>query len=540
MLDDLKCGLDAFERRSWADAYTCFASADQTSALGADDLERFATCAYLTGRTLEFHKALERAHHAHLTSGERLRAARAAFWLGLTLLLDGATGPGNGWLSRAARLIDAEDCVERGYLLLPSAEQLLAEANSDAAHQAASHAAAIGVRFADADLTACARHLEGRALMQHAQIKRGLVLLDEAMVAVVAGELSPIMTGLIYCSVIESCQRVFAWSRARQWTSALSQWCEQQPQMVAFTGTCLAHRAEILQFHGAWPNAMTEAHRACERSREDHRKPPGAALYQQGEIHRLQGEFAEAEEAYRHASELGYEPQPGLALLSAASGRIPAAAASIRRAISSTTDPLSRARLLPAYIEIMLIAGDTQSARGAVREMETVAHDLDADVLHAITAYCRGAVEHGEGDAAAALASLRRACDTWLQLEAPYAAARARVLLGLACQSLGDEETARLEFNTARSVFCELRAAPDLARLDAIESHRSEPHREQLTPRELQVLRSIAGGKTNKVIATELSVSERTIDRHVSNILTKLDVPSRTAATAYAFKQKLF
>jgi DNA-binding CsgD family transcriptional regulator len=344
---------------------------------------------------------------------------------------------------------------------------------------------------------------------------------------------------LIYCSVIEACQDVYALSRAREWTAALSRWCEQQPDMVAFTGTCLVRRAEILQVHGNWPDAMTEACRACERSQGANRNPPGTAFYQQAEIHRLRGEFAAAEEAYRSASRLGCEPQPGLALLRMAQGRTDAARATIRRVLSATTDRLQRTKLLPAYVDVMLAAGDVQQARSASRELVDIAETIDTETVSAMAAHSRGAVELAEGDARAALASLRRAFEAWQQVQAPYAAACIRTRMGLACRSLGDEETARLEFAAARATFQQLGAAPDLARLDTFENRPVSTPRQQLTIRELQVLRLVAAGKTNKAIATELALSERTIDRHVGNILTKLDVPSRAAAVAYAYRCQL-
>jgi DNA-binding CsgD family transcriptional regulator len=539
MLDSLKQGREAYQRRAWADAYTSLSLANERCQLDADDLELLGISAYLTGRDLDFQKIFERAHHALVAADDHVRAARCGFWLGLSFLLRGEIGPASGWLSRARRLLESRDCVEQGYLLLPAAEQCLVEGDGEAAHGAASRAASIGSRFGDADLIACARHLQGRALIQQGQIKPGLVILDEAMLAVSAGELSPIMTGLIYCSVIEACQQVYALSRAREWTSALFRWCQQLPEMVAFTGTCLVRRAEILQLRGAWPDAMTEAHRACARSQEANKEPPGAAFYQLAEVHRLRGEFAAAEEAYRDASRLGCEPQPGLALLRAAEGRTDAAYASIRRVVNSASDPLQRTRLLPAYIEIMLAAGDVQEASSACRELEEIAENIDTDALRAMAANGRGAVALAQGDAQGALGPLRRAFDAWQQVEVPYAAARVRVLVALACRSLGDEETAALEFSLARSIFQQLGAAPDLARLDTLERHEPSVNRQSLTPREFQVLRLITAGKTNKAIATELSLSERTIDRHVSNILTKLDVPSRAAATAYAYNQKL-
>ena len=539
MVDTLEEGRESYRRHAWANAYTSLFLADQTCPLSVEDLELLWTSAYLIGRDLESERILERVHHAHVATGDQVRAARSAFWLGFSVLLRGEIGHATAWLSRARRLLHSRDCVEQGYLLLPAIEQCLSEGNVESALGAANHAATIADRFGDADLLAGARHLQGRALLKQGQIKSGLALLDEAMLAVTAGELSPIMTGLIYCSVIEACQQVFALSRAREWTAALSRWCQQQPTMVAFRGTCLVRRAEILQFLGAWPDAMAEACRACERSQDANWKPPGAAVYQQAEIHRLRGEFGKAEDAYRRASELGYEPQPGLALLRMAQRRTDAACPAIRRAKNAATDRLQRTKLLPAYIEIMLATGDFQEARSACDELEELAQDVDTDALRVMAAHSRGAVELTEGDARAALGSLRRAFEGWQQLEAPYAAASVRMLIGMACRSLGDEETAGLEFGAARTAFQQLGAAPDLARLDALENRDASTHRTQLTTRELQVLRLVATGKTNKAIAKELSLSERTIDRHVGNILTKLDVPSRAGAAAFAYRYKL-
>ena len=266
------------------------------------------------------------------------------------------SGPATGWIARAQRLLEHEEheCAERGYLLLPVVEQHLAAGDLEAAYATAAEAAEIGERCGDADLIACTRHDQGRIRIQQGQVEKGLALLDEVMVAVTAGELSSLVTGLMYCSVIQACQEVYAFGRAREWTAALAQWCEEQPEMVAFTGVCRVHRAEIMQLRGAWQEAIEEAQRARERAQGISRQTAAAALYQQAEVHRLRGEFAAAEEAYRSASQWGLEPQPGLALLRLAQGRTDAAVAAIRRAVSATADRLQRTKLLPAYIEIML------------------------------------------------------------------------------------------------------------------------------------------------------------------------------------------
>ncbi len=540
-LADLARGRKDYAQRAWAEAYRAFATADQATPLAADDLELLAMSAYLTGRDEEYLGALERAHQAWLDGGERRRASRCAFWLGLRLFFRGEAGRATGWLARAQRLLEgeAQECAERGFLLLPLVEQLLDAGDCDAAYASAANAAAIGEGCKDTDLVACARHMQGRIRLRQGQVEAGLLLLDEVMVAVAARELSPLVTGLMYCSVIQACQEVYAVGRAREWTAALSQWCDEQPEMVAFTGVCRVHRAEIMQLGGAWQDAIEEARRARERAHGTDRQSAAAAFYQQAEVHRLRGEFTTAEEAYRSASQSGLEPQPGLALLRMMQGRVDTAAAAIRRAAGAATDPLQRTKLLPAYVEIMLASGDTEEARSASRELEEIARSLDAGVLNAMAAQALGAVELADDQVHAALRSLRRAFALWQEIRAPYAAARVRVLIGQAYRALGDEDGAELEMNAARTVFEELGAAPDLALIAAPAKGAGQRHPHGLTPREIQVLRLVATGKTSKAIAAELFLSEKTIDRHLSNIFTKLDLPSRAAATAYAYEHKL-
>jgi DNA-binding CsgD family transcriptional regulator len=542
MRGDLERGLECYARRQWADAYDALSRADQAAPLLARHLERLAMAAYLVGRDEEYLRALERAHQRYLDTGEGVRAVRCAFWLGMRLLFRGEAGGATGWFARAQRLLEREprECAERGYLLLPVVEQQLAAADYEAAYATAASAAEIGECCADADLVACARHQQGRVRLAQGQVERGLALLDEVMVAVTAAELSPLVTGLMYCSVIRACQEVYAFGRAGEWTAALARWCDEQPDMLAFTGVCRVHRAEIMQLHGAWQEALEEAERARARSQGADQHAAAAAFYQQAEVHRLRGEFSAAEQAYRSASQWGFEPQPGLALMRLAQGRHDAAAAAIRRSLSATTHRLQRARLLPAYVEIMLTAGDIQEARGAGRELEEIAAAFDTAVLRAMAAQARGVLELAGGATGAALAPLRRALDVWRQVEAPYEAARVRLLMAMACRSLGDDEAAELELGAARAVFEQLGAEPGVAGPFALAQGASpDRHRHGLTARELQVLRLVASGKTNKAIASELCLSERTIDRHVSNIFTKLDVPSRAAATAYAYAHKL-
>ena len=382
---------------------------------------------------------------------------------------------------------------------------------------------------------------QGHALVRQGRTEEGFRLVDETMVAVTTGELSPIVAGIVYCNTIAFCQDAHDVRRAREWTNALTEWCDRQPDMVAHTGVCLVHRAEVMQLQGAWRAALEEVQQAGERLGQGvlNQRIAGSARYRQGEIRRLQGEFAAAEEAYRAASRLGFEPQPGLALLRLAQGNGAAAAVAIGRVADETEEPLKRAGLLPACVEIMLAVGDLEEARRASGELDAISETHASDLLRALAAQAGGAVALAEGDARAALGSLRRALSTWQDIEAPYEAARTRVLLGMACRRLGDDDAAALELEAARTVFEELGAGPDLTRVDSLLTSTPSKSAHGLSPRELEVLRHVAGGKTNKEIATELVLSERTVERHVSNIFAKLGVSTRAAATAFAYEHQL-
>ena len=526
-------GREACAKRAWLEAYESLSAAEQYAALKAPDAELLATCVFMLGRDDESVAWLERAHQRYLESADNLRAVHCAVWIGLNLASRGQIGPATGWLGRAQRLLENEgECGERGYLLLPAMFQHEAVGDFASAAEAAGEAVRIGERFGDRDLFALAIHGQGYMLMKDGRVREGLALLDEAMVTITAEELSPIVTGIVYCGLILACQEVYEVRRAREWTRALSDWWAEQPEMVAFTGRCLVHRAEILQLDGSWRDALAEARRAGDRFVETRNPAAGLARYRQGELLRLQGDFADAEKAYKEASGFGWEPQPGLAQLRLAQGRTEAASAAIRRAEAATSLLIERARLLPAFVEIMLAVGETEAARRACVELEELAEGFDSAMLAALVAQSQGAVHIAEGDAQAALAALRSAREIWHALEAPYEIARTRVLVGEACRALGDEDAAALELEAACVIFERLGAKPDLARLGAGDAH-------GLSRRELEVLRFVAKGKSNREIASALVISEHTVARHVQNIFAKLGLSSRAAATAFAFEHDL-
>jgi DNA-binding CsgD family transcriptional regulator/tetratricopeptide (TPR) repeat protein len=544
--DETRKGRSAYERRAWADAFEALSAANAKGTLDADDVERLAWAAVLSGHEEGSLEAFEKLHDLRLAAGDVARATRAALWLGLRLMSFGEPARGSGWLSRAQRLVadGAPDSVERGYLLLPAVFRASATGDHEAGRAAAAEAGKIGERHGDRDLIALARSFEGRALMRQGRLVEGLPLLDEAMLAVTSGRLSPLVTGLIYCGAIAACQQSYAHDRAREWTAALNGWCEAQPQMATFAGACLVHRSEIMQLGGEWPRALEEARRASTHLSRLKDVEAGNAFYQEGELHRLACQLAEAEEAYSRASERARDPQPGLALLRMAQGRLDVAEAGMRRVLAATSDPLKRTRYLPAHVEIMLARGDLEEAQRAADELGALAERFGMALLGAAAEHAKGAVALAAGDARGAIEPLRVAQETWLRAGAPYLAARARLLVGKAFQALGDRDGACLELAGARKVFVELGAIPDVAAADAVAAPagpETPPATEThgLSARELEVLRLVAAGKTNKEIGRQLFVSERTVDRHVSNIFVKLEVPTRAAATAWAYRRGL-
>jgi DNA-binding NarL/FixJ family response regulator len=539
--DAVAGGRAAFAAKAWVDAHSRLSAADRQAPLGPADLERLATAARLTGNDAESADLWARAHQAFLASGDQERAARCAAQLAIRLLLDGEPARSGGWLARARRLLDegGRDCVEQGYLVLPPAIQSMFEGRIEASRAAFARAAAIGERFGDRDLTMLARHGEGRALIGLGEVERGVALLDEVMVAVTADELSPAIVGDVYCSVIEACHEIYDLRRAQEWTAALARWSASQPDLSPYRGACLIRRAELLQLTGAWPDALGEA----ERARASLAGPPvhravGTAWYRLAELHRLRGELTAAEEGYRQGNRWGRDPHPGLALLRLAQGRVEAAAAAIRRVVAEARDARSRAVELAACVEIMLAAGDGTAARAAAEALSRMAASRSAPLLGALAAQAMGAVLLAEAQPESAIAVLRAAAAAWHELEAPYDAARVRVLIGLAHRALGDEDTATIELDAARQGFTRLGAAPELRRLDALVSVAASPT-DRLTSREVQVLGLVATGRTNRAIAERLGISEKTVARHLSNIFTKLGLSSRAAATAYAYQHDL-
>ena len=539
----LQDGRDAYRQGAWQTAFDAFSSADQAEPLSALDLELAATSAYLLGRDDDYVAHLERAHQLHLEAGDVPRAVRCGFWIGHSLMFRGERARGAGWFARIERLLEGHegDCVEHGYLRIPRWLEQMGRGDFEAGYATAVEAAEIGERCDDPDLVWLARDDQARALMRLGRVAEARRLINEALVTATSGALSPRVTGIVFCNTIAFCYAGHEMRQVQEWTDALTRWCEGQPQMVAHNGLCQVHIAQIALFRGDWNAALERAQRCVEHFSRGalNRLAIGEAFYCQGEAHRLRGHFRAAEDAYQLASQNGREPQPGLALLRLRQEKADVAAATIRRVMVETTAPLARARRLPAYVEIMLATGGFEPARAACVELDEICAGLGCEVLDATAAYCRGSVALAEGRASDALIELRRAQATWVELEALYELARTRTAIGLACRALGDEDSARLELQAARTVFQQLGTMVEIERMSLSPAEPEAVATHGLTGRELEVLGRVAAGKTNRDIATELFISEHTVARHLQNIFAKLNVSTRTEAAAFAFEHDL-
>ena len=545
MTGSLERGREHFRQRRWGDARAELAAAVNEGPVPIDDLERLAAAAHLVGRHEESVDAWADAHHAALQAGDPGRAVRSAFWLWFGHTNRGEMAQAGGWAGRAKTILNEHGLagVERGYAAAPEALSVLFNGAPEAALSIFREVADIGEQHGDRNIGAMGRLGEAQCTLLVGNRDVGLALLDEVMVSVTTGDVAPAIVGLVFCAVIDGCHSAFDMRRAREWTIALTRWCDAQPDLVPYRGQCLIHRAELMRLHGEWPDAIAEAERAEEwLSRPPPEPTVGGACCQRAEVHRLRGDFARAEEAYRHASKWGHGVQPGLALLRLAQGQVEAAVTSIRVALGESGDPITRASLLPGAVEVLLAADDVGAARNAADELAKLTAAFETTYLTARAAHAEGAVLLAEADPRAAVASLRRAWAAWRELEAPYEGARARELLGHAYRMLGDEDGAVMELDAARWVFQELGAGPDLARLDAATSPGAPAAAlggHGLTGREIEVLRQLATGKTNRAIAAELVISEKTVARHVANIFTKVGLSSRAGATAYAYEHGL-
>lgn len=527
----------AAAQRSWREAFDLFAAADSEEDLSASDLESWATAGYLLGHVENAISALTRASQLHGRADAWERMAVSMHWTIFMLLGRGEMAQVSGWMARAQPILERLPTASPGrgfFTCLAGFRHTAILGDFEEGHRLGSEAVEIGRQSGHSDLLVMALNVQGRSLLRMGHKQAGTAALDEAMLEIVSGGVSPIPAGTVYCSVIEACEEIADVRRAQEWTEALDAWCTAQGDMVTFTGRCLIHRSSILTRRGEWTDAVVEAHRACDRlSGAADEVSSGRAHYQLGELARMVGDHETAESEYRAASEWGHDPQPGLALLRMAQGNPGAAAAMMRRLDAEHAEDHKRAAFLPALVRVMIDVSALDDARRAASDLERIASTFGTECLRAESDRALGIVALATGDPAGALTILRRASAAWREVGAPFEDAQTRLLIARTCREIGDTDTADLEDDAARRMLESLGARIGTTSM----VHTSDTH--GLTPRELDVLQLVATGITNQDIADRLFVAVRTVDRHVGNILTKLGVPSRTAATAYAYEHGL-
>lgn len=531
----------SFQRQGLADwraTYQRLGGRDRAS-LTAVELDALAEALFWLDRPGDSVAVRRDAYAAHVEADSPGGAAMAAWQLYFDHALVGELAVANGWLERARDHVGARDgSVIDGFVAVAEADRAQLTGRVDDALAHAERGVGIGRASAHRDLLAMALQTHGRLLVALDLAAEGFALLDEAMVAVINGELSPLFTGWVYCAVLGVCHDVADLRRAAEWTDAALRWCETNHGSL-YPGLCRVHRVELACLSGAWDTAETEARRASDELLTHDPRYAGEAVYLAAELARLRGDLKESEDGFRRAHELGRDPQPGLALVWLAQGKAASAAAALRLALHpGPSAPLGRAGLLAALVEAELAAGGPDRAEVAVRELAAVAERTASPYLEATAAARDGLVRLARDDVEQALACLRRACAVLKELAMPYEAARAQAAIGIALGRAGDPGGAELELQAAEATFQRLGARLDVERTrDLLAPER--PAVSPLTSREVEVLRLVAQGQTNRQIAADLRISEHTVSRHLSNIFTKLGVGSRAAATAFAYEHRL-
>jgi len=519
----------------WEEACAEYAAADAEEPLAVEDLDAFAAAAQVSARGDEAVALLHRVFDLRVSADELDDAAQVAFWLWWALLNNNEVVQASGWLKQTSRTL-GPDMATSPWLKIPEA---MFHATTGHRSRADELLRAI-VDEGQGEVVPWALSMWGQTLIDDGRLQEGLDRLEEAM-AILNHGLSPRVTPWIYCAAVRGCCLARDFARARAWNRSMARWLDSLNSLGgAYLGNCRIYRSRLMFLNGAWPDALDEIAAVCTDLDGYAGWVCGHAYYQLGEVRRLRGEWDAAEDAYRRAAEHGCPTQPGLALLRLAEGDVDAASAGVRRALTEVTAKPDRLDLLKAAVTIYLEEGRIEAARDAVTEFEEITRELTTPAVEAETSAVRGALALSEGDPGSALPLLRRAVGTWHEQDAPHEVAKLNVLIGQACRALADHDGARLEFSAARETFERLGARPDLAQLDRIIAATgagSETH--GLTRREIEVLCLIARGKANRAIANELQLSERTVHRHVSNIFTKLDVDSRTAAVAYGIKHRI-
>lgn len=536
-VEGLESARVAFQQRDWATARRAFKQAADDGDLAADDLAALANASWWLGEIDETNRLFEEAHRRYLEQGRRAEGCLAAMEIAINHFLRGEQVLASGWMARATRLAaELPEGPVHGYLSYAlDVDSSFGGRDFDKALTAARRVQELGRRYGDAQLIAIGLLGEGRILIKHGSPAAGLALLDEAMVAILAGEIGPDWAGNIYCNTISACHELADYGRMRQWTEATERWLTTLSGAVLFSGICRVHRVQLLILEGELERAASDAIRVCDELAEISVANAAEAWYQLGEARRLGGDHDGAEGAYTAAHQRGRDPQPGLALLRLAQGRSKAALSSVRSAlIAKPGQPLARVPLLAAQHEIALASGDLATAREACSELRATAATYGTPGLEALTAVASGALALAEGQVEEALVALRDGCRGWRELKAPYHVARACLLLARSYRELRDEDAAAMEDAAADELLGELGIARSVLVAGLAAGPAARPA--GLSAREVEVVALVAAGLTNPAIAAQLGISPRTVARHLANIFVKLGAASRTEAARQAFE----
>jgi ATP/maltotriose-dependent transcriptional regulator MalT len=532
---------DALARSDWQAAHDAAAAVEVADPIArATRLELLADALWWLGRLDECIDRREAAYLAFDELGERRRAGQCAVWLYEHHLFKARPAIAGAWLQRARyALADDPECVEHGALVLREAEAAHGRGELEVAATLSQAIVELGRRLRSADLEAEALQTYGRLLIDQGDPVGGLARLDEAMLFAVEGRLGAYSTGKVYCSLISACEELGDLRRAAEWTEATSRWARDHPFAI-FPGICRVHRASALNWSGKLADAEREASKACVELLDIHRPNAAAAFAEVGDIRRRLGDLDGAEQAFAKAQELCGSTCSGLALLRLAQGRVDAAFAVIGRCLDEAGwNRLGRARLLATHVQICVASGDLDTAATGAAELEATAEAFGSAMLRATALSARGRVQLARHESQAACVTLREALELWQTFDVPYEVATTRTLLGQALREVDDHEGAASSFAAAEALFEQIGA--HLAAREARGSRDVAGQRlpAGLSAREVEVLRLIAAGRTNKEIASELFLSAKTVSRHLSNIFTKIGVSSRSAATAFAFEHDL-
>jgi DNA-binding CsgD family transcriptional regulator len=532
-------GAEALARHDWGAAYDELQAVGDV-ALDAEAFDRLAEATWWLSRLDECIAARDAAYHAFLERGDGRRAAQCGVWLFEHHCFRAQPSIAGAWLRRARRVIaDDQECIEYGNLLLREAELLHSTGQLESASELAIAARELAHRLGSIELEALALQTSGRLAIDRGAPAEGLELLDEAMLYAIEGRLSPYATGKVYCSLISACDELGDLARAAEWTSATMIWSSRHP-LAVFPGLCRVHRAQILGWRGAWDEAVVEAHRACEELETVNVGNAAVGWAEIGDIRRRLGDLDGAEDAFQRAEELCGRPHAAVALLRLAQGRVSEARAAVDRALQDETwNRLARAKVLPAQVQIAIAAGDLDAAAAACDELGAIAEDFASPTLEASAMTSRGRLALARGHCDDACRALHDAVELWLAIDVPYEAATARLLLGQSCRQAGDEDRAMATLSAAVKTFDQLGAILDAQHTRLLSTERDALLPRGLSAREVEVLALVAEGMTNKDVALALGLSIKTVARHLENIFLKLEVSTRSAATAFAINHGL-